>query len=71
MAYSRLRMRKGALQLLPDYGGDGYDLFDGIGGGIRVPTIIFSHLRGVGYPRNRGDAAGDDFGGLSPRLGGH
>ena len=25
----------------------------------------------MGYPRNRGDAAGDDFGGLSPRLGGH
>ena len=40
-------------------------------GGIRVAAVVFRQLRGVGYPRNRGDAAGDDFGGLSPRLGGH
>ena len=56
------------LSRFADHGGDGHDLFDGVGGGIRVPTIVFRQLRGVGYPGDGGDAAGDDLGGLFPMI---
>ena len=48
--------------LLPDYSRDGHDLMGGIGGGVGVAAVVLRQLRGVGYPGDGGDAAGDDLG---------